>query len=76
MRYDYDKEKKVVKLDGESDLIVSKNKNYAVYLTEDFTANNDFTVEMSNYYVTTSYKQGFKSKLRHSLLVLKFIWSK
>jgi hypothetical protein len=74
MRYDYDKEKKVLTLDGEGTLIISKNE-YGMYLTESFINNNDFKAEVKNHMLIGKYTKGFKAKFKQTLMALKYIWS-
>jgi hypothetical protein len=74
MRYDYDKEKKVLTLDGEGTLIISKN-DYGMYLTESFIVNDDFKAEVKNHIVIGNYTKGIKTKFSQTLMALKYIWN-
>jgi hypothetical protein len=75
VKYDYDKEKKILTLDCEGTLIISKNE-YGMFLTKEFVDNTDFKVEVKNHYTIGNCikVKGFKTKFRQSVMALKYIW--
>jgi HD superfamily phosphohydrolase YqeK len=75
MKYSYNGKEKVLTLDGEGSLIMTKNDN-AIYLSDELISTKDFKTEIINHYVVGSFAKGFKSKIRRTIIVLKFIWIK